>query len=198
MWLASHRTARGGGGDAPLPVLATITKPLVAVERSGQQVSTDSLKGKVWTVGYTYTRCPHGCLGVVADMISLRDEFGKNPDYFQVSVAVGPEIDTQEVLKSFAEASGIAAGDPWWFISGDKLGNGRFMTQQVGFEPTIETPFAERLNEFDLYTHDLRIALVDREGRVRGYYPVRTPDPATAALHLANLRRDIKRLLDAK
>lgn len=182
----------------PLPVYGKIEEPLSAEERSGRTVSTTELQGKVWLAAYTYSRCPHGCLGVVSHMLGLRDEFGSHPNFHLVSVAVGPEIDTAKNLQGFASASGVDEKDPWWFLSGSREPLRDFMTRQLGLAPTIDTPEAERMSEFDLFEHDLRVVLIDRDSRIRGYYEVQNTDAATAALHLERLRTDVCRLLEEK
>jgi protein SCO1/2 len=200
MWLSAQRphtlpVSAPASPPADLPVYATIRHALTATERSGQSVSTNELRGKVWVLGYTYTRCPRGCLGVVSTMIKLRDEFATHPDFHQVSVAVDPAHDTPEILKNFAEAAGIKASDPWWFLSGNPAPLRDFVTHQIGFAQTIDIPPAERLSEFDLFAHDLRLALIDTQGRLRGYYEVQNEDPPTAELHIERLRADIQKLL---
>lgn len=203
MWLSRFREASGPSATAPpqwsappLPVYGKITEPLTAEERSGRTVSTESLRGKVWLAAYTYSRCPHGCLGVVAHMLGLRDEFGAHEKFHMISVAVGPEIDTPGNLQAFAAASGVKESDPWWFLSGERQPLRDFMTRQLGLAPTIDTPLEERLSEFDLFEHDLRVALIDGETRIRGYYEVQNTDAPTAALHLERLRADVRRLLE--
>jgi protein SCO1/2 len=197
MWLSSQRP-EPAPAPAPLPVYATLRQALTATERSGRTVSTNDLRGKVWVLGYTYTRCPRGCLGVISTMLKLRDEFGANPRFHQVSVAVDPRHDTPEVLGNFAAAAGIRESDGWWFLGGAAPALQEFVTHQIGFAQTVEIPPAERLSEFDLYAHDLRLALVDAEGRLRGYYEVQNVDAPTAELHIDRLRADIRRLLEEK
>jgi protein SCO1/2 len=161
-------------------------------------MTTTALRGKVWVAAYTYTRCPRGCLGVVATMLKLRDEFSSEPRFHQVSVAVDPAYDTPEILKNFAAAAGINDTDAWWFLSGEQSSLRSFVTNQLGFAQTIEIPPAERLSEFDTLGHDLRMALIDTEGRLRGYYEVQNEDAPTAQLHQERLRADIRRLLAEK
>jgi hypothetical protein len=57
-------------------------------------------------------------------------------------------------------------------------------------------PESERINPLDFYEHDLRLVLVDRQGRVRGYYSVFHPQPEIAQIMTEKLGRDVQRLLD--
>jgi len=200
MWISSQRpaitteiTARTPAAD--LPVYATVRHALTAPERLGSTVTTNELRGKIWVLGYTYTRCPRGCLGVIGTMLQLRDEFGSNPNFHLVSIAVDPDHDTPDALKSFAAAADIKDTDPWWFLSGEASPLRDFVTHQIGFAQTIDIPPAERLSQFDLFAHDLRLALIDDQGRIRGYYEVQNEDTPTASLHIERLRADIRKLL---
>jgi protein SCO1/2 len=201
MWLSAQRSRSSSPPQAPaaapadLPIYATLRQALTAPERNGTPVNTTTLRGKVIVLGYTYTRCPRGCLGVIDTMLKLRDEFGSRPGFHLISVAVDPTHDTPEVLKAFASAAGIQVSDPWWFLSGDPAKLRDFVTHQVGFAQTVDIPPADRLSQYDLFAHDLRLALIDGEGRIRGYYEVQNEDPPTAEFHTQRLREDIRRLL---
>jgi cytochrome oxidase Cu insertion factor (SCO1/SenC/PrrC family) len=128
-------------------------------------------------------------------MVDLHKEFGANPRFHQVSISITPEFDTPDVLNTFMAGQGITPQDPWWFLTGDQTRLRGFMTDQLRFNPCVDNPPDQRQTEFDLVQHDLRIGLIDGEGRLRGFYEVQNPDPPTAAFHLERLRTDIRRLL---
>lgn len=182
--------------EAPLPVYQHIRHDLDAVERSGGQVSTSALKGKVCAVAYVYTVCPHGCLAVLGEMKKLLRDYGSHPDFHLVSVSVVPERDTAPFMSSFAEGMGLRPQDPWWFLTGEKGRLWSFMTDELGLTRAKPIPEDERLNPLDLYAHDLRIVLVDRNANVRGYYDVFHPQSEIAALMREKLHTDTQRLLD--
>lgn len=71
-----------------------------------------------------------------------------------------------------------------------------FMHEQLKLEPTRETPPDQRLSSCDFCEHDLRIVLIDRQSRVRGLYPVMSPDAKTRDFYREKLIRDTGRLLD--
>lgn len=180
---------------APL-IYSTMAKDLSATERSGQKVSISSLKGKVVAIAHVYTVCPHGCMAVLAEMNKLQKVYGDRSDFHQVSVAVIPSHDTPEYLRSFVSGMGLPEAAPWWFVTGaqDELWN--FMTDGLGLNKPEPIPEEERLNPLDLFAHDLRIVLLDREQRVRGYYDVAHPQPEIASLMKERLREDAQFLLD--
>ena len=178
-----------------LSVYGTITEDLETVERSGKIERLSSLRGKVFTCAYLYTVCPHGCSAVMGQMMRLHQRFGTRPDFHQVSVTVAPESDTPPFLENYAKAMGIKPTDPWWFLGGDQTQLWGFMQKQLLLEPSKFIPPASRLNPLDSYEHDLRIVLIDRRGRIRGYYSVFHPQADVARLMCERLQRDTEALL---
>ncbi len=181
---------------AELPVLATIKGDLQATERSGKPVRFSELKGKVIVAAYLYTQCPHGCAAVTAQLQKLNKEFAKNSGLQLLSVAIQPERDDVTLLKSYAEAVGAREDSPWWFITGQRKQLWDFMTNEVGMAPALPIPPEERIIPEDEYEHDLRIALIDGQGRVRGYYAVFHPQPEIASLMCERLHEHVHQLLD--
>jgi len=182
--------------EKSLPILAHITNDLEAVERSGTIVNTSTLRGKVCVIAYIYTVCPHGCAAVIGEMLKLKSEFRSRNDFHLVSITVVPERDDIAFLRSYADGIGLKPDDPWWFLTGVREKLSRFITDEIKLEPSVPIPESKRLNPLDLYEHDLRIALVDRGGNVRGYYAVFHPQTEIAELFRKKLHKDTRRLLD--
>ena len=181
---------------AELPVFATVKRDLEATERSGKAVRFSDLKGKVVVAAYLYTQCPHGCAAVTAQLQKLNQEFATHPGIQLLSVAIQPERDSVAMLKGYAKAVGATEKSPWWFITGDRQKLWDFMTKEVGMTPAKPIPVDERITPDDEYEHDLRIALLDGQGRVRGYYAVFHPQPEIAALMAERLHDHVHQLLD--
>jgi cytochrome oxidase Cu insertion factor (SCO1/SenC/PrrC family) len=91
---------------------------------------------------------------------------------------------------------GVKSGDPWWFVSGDRQQTWDYMTHELQMQAPAVIPEEKRVNPLDLYEHDLRIVLIDRSGRVRGFYAVFHPQPEIAEVMTAKLHKDVRRLLD--
>ena len=190
-WLADQAKPR----KAP-QVYSAVTQDLAASERSGRTVQVSALRGKVTVIAHVYTVCPHGCMAVLGEMTKLLREFGTHEDFHLVSVAVIPSHDTPEFLRSFAGGMSIADDAPWWFLTGEEKTLWGFMTDALGLNKPEPIPEPERLNPLDLYAHDLRLVLLDRQQRVRGYYDVTHPQPEIAQLMRERLHRDTEFLLN--
>jgi cytochrome oxidase Cu insertion factor (SCO1/SenC/PrrC family) len=178
-----------------LPVLRQLSTSFIAMDRSGQEKDLASLEGKAVVLAYTYSRCPHGCAGVAAQMLKIRDAFAGRAEVHLVSVAVWPETDTAPTLKAFAESIGVKPEDPWWWLSTDRARTWDYFTQQIGFEASREVPPAERLNPEDLVLHDLRAVLIDPKRRVRAFYSLMHPQTEVAQMALEKLQSDIATVL---
>ena len=182
----------------PLPVLAPAwTGSLTLTERNGKaRILPDMLRGKVTVCASLYTVCPHGCAAIIAEMRKLNEAHRSHPDFQQLSLALAPERDTASFLQSYAEGIGVKPGDPWWFLTGPQQGVWDYLTQAQKLEAPRLIPEEKRLNTLDFYEHDLRIVVLDRQGRVRGYYSVFHPQPEITETMTKKLARDVERLLE--
>jgi len=135
-------------------------------ERNGQTIHRDDLLGKVWVAGFAFTRCTGPCPQVTATMAGLQKEFAGQPDFCLVSVSVDPAHDTPEVLQRYADQFGA---DParWFFLTGPRDDVYQLVTNsfRLGVQHN-----GDQANTGNQVTHSTRLALVDRQGRIRGYF----------------------------
>jgi cytochrome oxidase Cu insertion factor (SCO1/SenC/PrrC family) len=179
-----------------LPVLSKIDGKFLAVERTGQPVRFAELRGKVSVFGHLYTVCPHGSKAVLETMTALQKEFGSRQDFHQVNFASASTRETPAFFKSYAENISVNDASPWWFTTLDQPVLEKFVTSELGLEAPKPIPAEERLNPFDVYENDLRLVLVDQEGRVRGRYQVFHADPTSSQTAAKTLQEDIRTLLN--
>ena len=179
-----------------IAVRHTITGDLAATERSGKIVHLSELRGKVVICAYVYTVCPHGCAAVVSQMQKLFQRHGKRPDFHLVSLAVLPEHDTTDFLSAYADGLGLKPADPWWFLTGKREEIWNYMDKELLLTPSVPIPPEQRLNPLDTHEHDLRIVLIDKQSRIRGYYSVFHPQAEIATLMQENLAADTLALLE--
>lgn len=157
------------------------------VERSGRQVRLSDLGGKVWIASFFYSQCTETCPLQTANMATLQNEFAGEPDVRLVSISVDPEHDTPAFLVDYARRYN-ADSERWLFLTGAKDEIQRFAAE--GFRlGVVERPFEEEHVHPDgtvhihksaageRVMHSSRFVLVDRQGRIRGYF--RSDDAAS-------------------
>jgi protein SCO1/2 len=128
------------------------------VAQSGQPFHSQTLDGKIWVADFIYTTCPGPCPRMTSQMREVQDAVSKIPDVRLVSFTVDPAEDTPPVLAAYAKTHG-AVDSMWYFLTGPA--------------PTLEMldRDAFKLGNIDAaMQHSTRFTLVDRQGRIRGYY----------------------------
>ncbi len=135
-------------------------------ERNGRTVSLAELRGKIWVADFIYTSCVDTCPLQTAMMAKLQEKYAHKPDIQLVSFSVDPERDTPQALTVYANKY---QADPkrWFFLTGQR--NRIVRLVQDGFHLAV----AVILNDTDpsgTIPHSSRFVLVDKQGRIRGYY----------------------------
>ncbi len=159
----------------PLPVMGTVPEFQLIAE-SGAPFDSRSLSGHVWVADFIYTTCTGPCPMMSSRMRRVQASTEESPEVRLVSFTVDPAHDTPPVLESYSR-NFKADPERWTFLTGDParlndLGRNAF-----------------HLNSVDgSLVHSTRFVLVDRQGRIRGYYS--TDEDG----FMSTLLRDIRRL----
>src|SRR6202795_3159555 len=128
------------------------------VAQDGQPFHSAVLTGKIWVADFIYTTCPGPCPRMTSQMREVQDAVLKIPDVRLVSFTVDPAEDTPPVLAAYAKTHG--ASDSIWY----------FLTGPVSTLQMLDRD-AFKLGNLDAtMQHSTRFTLVDRQGRIRGYY----------------------------
>ena len=136
--------------------------------------SVEALRGKVWIADFVFTHCAGPCPMMTSRMRKLQDALSGEQSIRLVSFTVDPARDTPEVLAAYAEQFKAR----WVFLTGSQDTLNRLSRQ------------AFRLGDVDgNLEHSTKFALVDKFGRLRGYYS------ATSAEVIPELVADAKALL---
>ena len=146
----------------PLPVFNTVPD-FQLTGRDGKPVTLADLKGRVWIADFFYASCPGPCPVISARLGNLQGDALKGDDVRFVSISTQPEMDTPEALRQYAQK--FHASDKWLFLTGDKeqiynLANKGFLLTAVEQNNSKENPVI----------HSTKLALVDKAGKIRGYY----------------------------
>lgn len=153
------------------------------VERSGRTVSRRDLIGQVWVADFVFTSCQRTCPAMNSHMYGLQD---KAPGARFVSFTVDPRRDTPEHLATWVATQRLSKG------SWDWLGGASHETMQEVANGFL-LPAGRNREEI---VHSARFVLVDRYGRIRGFYRVvdeESLEPVEP--ELARLEADLKGLL---
>lgn len=150
-----------------LPVYGEVPD-FALIERSGRTVKRQELLGNVWIADFIFTNCGSACPMMSANMKQLQNVLNDSADVKLVSITVDPVRDTPAVLSEYAKRYG-ARTDQWLFLTGDpaaiqKLAKeGFFLSAEAGTDPK------------DPIIHSQKFALVDKKGRLRGFFDGESP-----------------------
>lgn len=167
-----------------LPVLADV-KPFSFVDQSGRTITDKDLQGKVCVVSFFFTTCPGICPRMNYNIrTKVYDQFRSDSDFLVVSNTSDPDRDSVARMKQYADSLGVNDGH-WLFLTGSKLE--LYKAARQSFLLDDQNNSKQKLE--DQFIHTQLIALVDKDGRVRGIYDGLNQD------ELAKLDRDIRTLL---
>jgi protein SCO1 len=160
----------------PLPVLLTLSA-FTLTNQNGQTVTLADLRGQIWIADAIFTRCPGQCLLMSAHMKEIQDALPAGQPIQLVSFTTDPAFDQPAVLKKYAERFG-AMDNRWSFLTGDK--SALHSVEVDGLKLSVlDKPATEQESANDLFIHSEKFVLLDKLGRVRGYYDGQNPDAAT-------------------
>lgn len=141
-----------------LPDYGTVPEFRLVDQRGSAFHSPERLRGRTWIAAFIFTTCNGPCPRMTAQMRKVQDATRDAGDVVLVSFSIDPKTDTPERL---AEYAARFKADPrrWFFLTGE--------------EEAIRTLGVDTFHLADPHeklAHSSRFALVDRKGRIRGYY----------------------------
>jgi len=166
----------------PLPVIGTIDIPYTFTDQQNRQIGQELFQGKIYVADFFFTSCPTICPIMKSQMLRIYEKFKDNDQFLLLSHSIDPEHDTVEVLNDYAVRLAIEA-DSWHLVTGVK-------------EEIYDTAFRyglaamEDKNAPGGFIHSGSFTLVDRQGKIRGYYK------GTEEEAVDRLIKDIGRLID--
>lgn len=170
LWLRLGPQPRFGGSESEDGVKLYGSVPDFSLtERNGETVGLKDLQGKIWIADFIYTTCTDTCPLQTASMAKLQDEFAAKPEVRLVSFTVDPERDTPQVLSLYADKH-RADAERWYFLTGQRDRIIRLIRD--GFHLSVATLPTES-DASGMIPHSPRFVLVDKQGRIRGYYDSR-------------------------
>lgn len=168
--------------DQRLPALGAAPN-FALTSQDGNEISLESLRGKVIAVAFIFTRCPDVCPLLTAKMVIVQDALGPTfgTKVAFVSITVDPEHDTPEVLKAYAKRFGADLAG-WYFLTGNF---DAVRKAALGYGVVI-LPAADG----GKVGHNTQTTLIDRNGTVRVKYIGSRFDPEEFRQDLLNLANE--------
>lgn len=160
-------------GKEKLPVIGEV-QDFSLENVNGDQITLADTQGKARLVYFFFTQCPDVCpittfmLSQTQKILVEDGSFGKDVEF--VSISFDPENDTREAIKTFADRF-QANYDGWYFLRGDQEAIRKLATDS--FKVLIAG------NTKENFVHANRIALVDRDNRLRALYDAGDTDNIT-------------------
>jgi protein SCO1/2 len=151
--------------------------PFLFKTQDGKLFSEKEFRNKITVLDFMFTSCPGPCPIMTNNMIHLYQDYEKVDEVQFVSITVDPNIDSEEILKQYANAHGVN-DSRWQFLTSD-----------------LEAIKDLKKNGFMLYAdelprgHAVKFVLIDRDGRIRKYYD------GTDKASMAVLRKDLNHLV---
>jgi protein SCO1/2 len=155
--------------EAP-PVLAEVPA-FTLTTHDGADFGKADMEGKVWVVGFVFTRCKTSCPVISQAMTQFHKELVDSritEHVNMMTVTVDPEHDTPEILGTYARDLGVE-GDDWVFLTGDSAQVESFVVD--GFKLAVGDKEVNEAGAIDI-AHSSRLVLVDRYGGIRGFYGI--------------------------
>ena len=153
----------------------------------GETITQHAVKGKVYVAEYFFTTCGTICPKMNEQMQRVQRAFVDNDEVRLLSFTVDPLVDTVEQMKRYADGHGAKKGQ-WHFLTGSKeklysLARKSFFV----LKPAEASNLGDAGSDF---IHTNNFVLVDRLGRIRGYYD------GTNQSEVDDLMKDIEYLLE--
>ena len=157
------------------------------LNQDGETITEKEVEGKVYVAEYFFTTCATICPRMNDQMRRIQLKFADNDEVRLMSFTVDPEVDTVEQMKRYAEDHGAKTGQ-WHFLTGTK--EALYSLARKSFF-VLKPAEAQNLGDVGSdFIHTNNFVLVDRLGRIRGYYD------GTSKQEVDELMLDIQRLLD--
>ena len=166
----------------------SFVKPFSFVTEDNTTFTEKNMAGKVCVVNFFFTSCKGICPEMNSNLLTIYKEFENEPDFLIVSHTSDPETDSAARLKHYADSMKVDTRR-WVFLTGRK--DSIYMAARNSY--LIDDPNNNVANINDQFLHSQFLALVDKNGNVRGQvYDALKPD------ELKSLKTNIKNLLREK
>lgn len=134
--------------------------------QAGKEMTEKDFLGKIYIADFFFSTCPGICKIMAKEMKMVQNQTKDMEDVQLISFSVDPETDSVARLKEYGELIG-AIPDKWHLMTG-KYENVFDLAQKKYHISALKDAKAD-----GGIFHDERLILVDKNGRVRGFYHIK-------------------------
>ena len=135
----------------------------VLTNQNGELISQEFYQNKIYVADFFFTTCPDICPIMTENMGYLQSELKNQTDVLLVSFSVTPNVDSVDVLRSYADLKGV--DDSKWNL---------FTGSKKDIYELARKSFLVAKNDGDAGRYDMihteNFVLIDKESRIRGFY----------------------------
>ena len=135
----------------------------VLTNQNGELISQEFYQNKIYVADFFFTTCPDICPIMTENMGYLQSELKNQTDVLLVSFSVTPNVDSVDVLRSYADLKKV--DDAKWNL---------FTGSKKEIYELARKSFLVAKNDGDGGKYDIihteNFVLVDKESRIRGFY----------------------------
>ena len=133
------------------------------INQNGKLISQEFYQNKIYVADFFFTTCPDICPIMTENMGYLQSELKNQTDVLLVSFSVTPNVDSVDVLRSYADLKKV--DDAKWNL---------FTGSKKEIYELARKSFLVAKNDGDGGKYDMihteNFVLVDKESRIRGFY----------------------------
>ena len=133
------------------------------INQNGKLISQEFYRNKIYIADFFFTTCPDICPIMTENMSYLQSALKDQTDVLLVSFSVTPQVDTVDILRSYANLKGVD-DSKWNLFTGNKK----------DIYELARKSFLVAKNDGDGGKYDMihteNFVLVDKESRIRGFY----------------------------
>jgi len=151
--------------------------------QDGHKISFHDYKGQIVIANFFFSHCPVVCPKMTANLQTVSRQFQQEKNIHILSISVDPERDSSVQLKNYAKRFSIDT-QKWDLLTGSKKEIYRLARNSF---IVVATDGDGGPNDF---IHSDKLVLIDRIGRIRGFYD------GTDETEINKLSHDIKKIQD--
>ncbi|MCA6436163.1 MAG: SCO family protein [Bacteroidota bacterium] len=153
-----------GNKDTVYHTIGTFT----LTNQHGELVTDQTTQGKIYVADFFFATCQSICPQMSNNLKTVQDSFKTDKEFLILCHTVNPLHDTVELLNGYSLSYGAIKGK-WHFLTGQKkaiydLARYGYLVNALEDDGTPEG-----------FLHSELIVLVDKKGRIRGYFDGTNP-----------------------